>query len=373
MNKNKNQKNNYPKQRYTGEKPWMDKDWLYNEYVIKDRSSKDIADEYGCKPNTIQSWLSKHKIKKKIVRQPKPPTKQYQFKDYLYNEHIINKKSIAQIARENNVSSDTIRRYLIQYNIDYWVTTPTSILTQDDINNIIYLYKDCKISANQISKQYNTDHSVIIRALKRNNIPIRNQSETQFAKNKKEIDDRFNDKNWLYKVHWEENKSCKEIGDMLGVDAGTMRRQMHRLGLQTKNNSESKIGLMSGDKHPNWKGGKTELNQLLREYFHINLAPIVAERDNYTCQLCGATHTVLHVHHIKHFADIVDEILKEHSNLNPDNSQDKIKLYDICVQDKRFLDENNLITLCKTCHQHKIHGKTISSQASIEEGSETIQ
>lgn len=40
---------NYPKQRYTGEKPWMDKDWLYNEYVAKDRSTQDIADEYGCK------------------------------------------------------------------------------------------------------------------------------------------------------------------------------------------------------------------------------------------------------------------------------------------------------------------------------------
>jgi hypothetical protein len=44
---------NYPKNRYTGEKPWMNYDWLYNEYVVKDKGSQDIADEYGCKQSTI--------------------------------------------------------------------------------------------------------------------------------------------------------------------------------------------------------------------------------------------------------------------------------------------------------------------------------
>ena len=63
---------------------------------------------------------------------------------------------------------------------------------------------------------------------------------------------------------------------------------MHRLGLQTKNNSESKIGLMVGENHPNWKGGLSSLNHLLREYFHTNQMPRIAARDNYTCQLCGA-------------------------------------------------------------------------------------
>ena len=46
----------------------MNKEWLYNEYVVKDRSSQDIADEYGCKQNTIQCWLSNHKIKKDVKR-----------------------------------------------------------------------------------------------------------------------------------------------------------------------------------------------------------------------------------------------------------------------------------------------------------------
>ena len=98
----------------------------------------------------------------------------------------------------------------------------------------------------------------------------------------------------------------------------------------------------------------------------------IKERDNYTCQICGKTHTILHVHHIKSFSEIVHEILLEHKDLNPES--DKYELYDIIVHDERFLDLDNLITYCKDCHIAIHSKKSISNQASLnEEGSETIQ
>ena len=131
---------------------------------------------------------------------------------------------------------------------------------------------------------------------------------------------------------------------------------MQSLGVQTKTNSESKIGLITGENHHNWKGGISSLNQLLREYFNTNLAPTVAKRDGYTCQMCGATHTILHVHHIKWFSKIVSEILKEHQDLQPTDAEDMQTLYDIITHDHRFLDLNNLITYCRDCHLFKVHG-----------------
>ena len=168
---------NYPKNRYTGECPWTDKDWLYSEYVVKDRSTKDIAEEYGCKQNTIQCWLAKFKIKKEVKRLPRKEIYPYQNKNYLYEQHIVNKKSMTEIAK----------------------------------------------------------------------------------------------------------------------------------------------------------------------------------RDKYTCQCCGKTHTILHVHHKKQFHEIVDEIVSENKDLNPDIVEDRLKLYQIITNDKRFLDEDNLITYCKDCHYFKIH------------------
>lgn len=183
-----------------------------------------------------------------------------------------------------------------------------------------------------------------------------------------EIPKEFYDKEYLRKLHWDENKTCEEIGSILGgLSASAIRRQMQKLDIPTKTNSESKVGLMCGEKHPNWKGGISSLNSLLREFFNTNLAPLAAKRDNYTCQMCGATHVILNVHHKIWFSKIVSEILNEHKDLNPSDSDDMQILYNIITQDKRFLDLDNLITYCRDCHLYKIHGythKTISSQDS---------
>jgi len=366
---------NYPKNRYTGEKPWMDKDWLYEEYVVKDRRTKDIAEEYGCKQNTIQQWLLKHKISKPITKHVRKK-KQHELYEYLYHNHVELGKSVSQIAKENKVSYDAIHNNLKKNGIQIIKQNRHYKFTDDEIQKIIELYCDEGLSAYKIGLLFNTDNGTIRRYLTKSGIKTRGMSEAQFNYNGKEIHPDLLNIDKMNDLHWNQHLTCKAIGDMYGIDAGTVRRQMHRLGLETMNNSESKIGLMTGENHPNWQGGITPLYLLLREYFTVNQVPKIAKRDNYTCQLCGATHTILHIHHIKHFSDIIKEIIKEHPEHDINTIDERIALYKIIVQDSRFLDDNNLITYCKDCHLFKIHNykrhKTISSQASNEEGSTTI-
>lgn len=333
----------------------MDKKWLYEEYVRKDRSSQEIADEYGCKRNTIQQWLAKYSIKKDVVKRKKYKKKYPKItKEFLIEENINKQKTLSQIAKETGISQDTLRLYSIEYGIDYYSDQHPIKLTKSDEQEICRKYQEEKMSTNQLGIIYNVQHGTIKRVLKRNNIPIRDIQESQLILYNEEIDDLFYDADRLYDLHWNQNKSCVDIGEMIGVDPGTIRRQMHKLGIKTKNNAESKIGQIIGDKHPNWKGGITELSILLREYFNTNLAPIAAKRDNYTCQLCGKTHTILHVHHVHTFSDIVNEIIQEHPDL--DVQTNKQELYNIIVHDERFLDIDNLITYCKDCHFFRIHG-----------------
>lgn len=364
---------NYPKNRYTGEKPWMDKEWLYNEYIVKQRSTKNIAEEYGCKRNTIQCWLAKHKIKREGVVPKEIVAKHpYQDKNYLYKQHIILRKTLQEIANENGVDYDTIRYFMLRHGIEYWTPQPRHKYSKEEEATICDLYINQKISANELSKRYQTDHNTILRIVERNGYPTRSMQEAQLLTSNDNIDDLFYDNQELSRLHWQENKSCKEIGAMIGVDGGTIRRQMQKMGLKTRNVSESKKGQMVGELHPNWKGGITKLTALLREYFGVNIAPKVSRRDNYTCQMCGDTHTILNVHHIVPFKTIVDQIILEHPEYNVvDNKQE---LYEIITHDERFLDEDNLITYCKKCHQ-KLHSlqRQLATKPQNEEGSETIE
>lgn len=302
----------------------------------------------------------------------------YHQKEYLYEEHIIKCKPIYQIAKENGVSGDTIRRSLIHNNIDYWQTRYKERLSDKEIEQICNMYCNQNMSANQIGIVLGITHRTVIRILQKQGIQTRSMSESQFNYHNKNISDLYNDSKWLNKMYWDEGKTSTEIAEELGVSPSTILRHMKKLGLNTKTNAEAKIGVMVGDKHPNWQGGITPLKFLLREYFYTNQVPIIAKRDGYTCQLCGETHTVLNVHHIRGFAEIVNEIIKEHPEFDVSTSDGRTSLYNIIVKDNRFLDENNLITFCKECHYFKIHEykhkKTISSQASYnkEEGSETI-
>lgn len=335
----------------------MERDWLYNEYVIKDKSSQAIADEFGCKQGTIQWWLLHHGIKKDL-------TPKYHCYDFLYTEYIVKHKTRAQIAQENGVSLATISNQLRANKIAIWdnVHKVRGKFSKAEEQDIIYRYTELQESTPQIATVYHTTPRPILNCLQRNGIPRRTLSEAQFVAQGKPIPSALTDKELLEEWHWQEYLSCADIGARLGCDPGTVRRYMHMLGLKTRNNAESKIGQMVGDKHPNWQGGITPLHLLLREFFHINLAPIAAQRDNYTCCECGQQHTVLHVHHIYPFAQIMQDIYHQFPDLDPLDDADKATLYEIAIHDPKFLDINNLQTLCVNCHRQK-HSKIISSQA----------
>jgi hypothetical protein len=49
-------------QHWRPRQPWWDRAWLVTEYVEHQRSSADIAAEYGCTENNILYWLGKHGI-----------------------------------------------------------------------------------------------------------------------------------------------------------------------------------------------------------------------------------------------------------------------------------------------------------------------
>ncbi len=45
-------------------KLYEDRDWLYEQYVVRGRTAKDIADEVGKTEMTVYNWLKKFDLLK---------------------------------------------------------------------------------------------------------------------------------------------------------------------------------------------------------------------------------------------------------------------------------------------------------------------
>ena len=94
----------------------------------------------------------------------------------------------------------------------------------------------------------------------------------------------------------------------------------------------------AGEKNPNYQGGVSSLNNLIRTSltYKQNIRQVL-ERDNFTCQECNQVGGKLHVDHIKPFAVIVRENKIE-------NLQEAIDCFELW-------DFDNLRTLCFECHK----------------------
>ena len=102
-----------------------------------------------------------------------------------------------------------------------------------------------------------------------------------------------------------------------------------KTGIVPKTAFKKRDNRITGKNNPNWKGGISSENHLIRAGIEFKLwHEAVFARDNWTCQKCGLKGERLCAHHINSFAD--------------------------CVELRTSIE--NGITVCKDCHQ-KFHRK----------------
>ena len=301
------------------------KEWLYNEYVINNKSREQIAEEANVSLATVKEYIRKWQIYK-----PKLTIK----KDDLISL-IEQGYTTSQIAEKYNCHPGSIFRYYRRYNIEQ--RNPDIYVQYDDTNDAEYirLYNEGK-STLDIAKMYNTTATAIRSHLLHNGIARRNPIERMWTYHKKEIPQDFNDYQKLYNLYIIQNLSKAELMKRYNCTYEIINRVLKSHGLIETNDNTRTI---------------TSLSKRVRTYFN-KLTPIVLNRDNNTCQLCGC-HDNLQVHHVVSFKHIFHSILAD----NPDKNviDDFDELYDICINDKDLNNTDNLITYCKECHMNKIH------------------
>ena len=319
------------------------KEWLIEEYVVKDRPRKEIAEECGLSEAGLKSLLKDWEIYKDKLTVTKEQL-----------EECINKKmSAEEIATHFGVYVTTVYKWNKKFGLTI-LAEPKKFEQYDDTNDaeICEMYES-GMSSPEIAKYFNTSWTTILAHLEHCGIKRRTLTESQWNYNGKTFPDDLKSYDTVYELYIIQKLSKKDLAEKYNCDPDVIDRILKNFGIPIRNNSEAKIGQMTGEKHPNWQGGITGLHKRLREAFYVQQVPKVLARDWYHCQLCGSKEH-LQVHHKIHFTDILHRILNEHPDLDPIVNQNE--LYDIAMQDKEFNDLDNLVTYCKECHLFKIHG-----------------
>lgn len=106
-----------------------------------------------------------------------------------------------------------------------------------------------------------------------------------------------------------------------------------------KKGSNSVKGLLTNSDNPNWKGGRTPLNNKIRHLdYYAKWRTEIFVRDNYRCVECDRNCNVLHVdHYPKGFAALVIE--------------NNIRSIEDALNCEVLWDKNNARTLCIDCHK----------------------
>jgi DNA-binding CsgD family transcriptional regulator len=340
----------------------IEKEKLEELYTKQCLTTIEIGKIYGVSYQTILRKLRFYNIpvREKGNIDGKPYVYNPQNKIVLTDEEIDKCKCLYEINVPVNEIANELglsRKAIIRYSKDLGWKRTKSMMSREQYDdsmddNIVKMYKEGK-SSPQIAKELGVTHRTILNHLKHTGTNRRTLSESQFNYNNKEIPEILDDYEKLYQLYVVERKSKRELSDLLNVSPNVINRKFKEYGIKIRGCSEAFKGISSGEKHPNWKGGITDLFTHVRYFTYKNLAKETYKRDGYRCQLCGSTKN-LHAHHIRHFKDIFQEILSEHPELNP--IQNKNELFNIMVNDRRILDLDNLITYCADCHLYEIHG-----------------
>lgn len=124
----------------------------------------------------------------------------------------------------------------------------------------------------------------------------------------------------------------------------------------TDNNPKLGKGyLQAGEKHWNWKNGRSGLIRRIRSSRKLAAwRKFIYERDEYQCVKCGCNDVaLLEAHHIEELSLIITNLLNQYPSLSP--LENVSELYALAMKYEPFWDTNNGITVCVSCHKKIPH------------------
>lgn len=230
---------------------YEDKDWLKHQYLTLNRSPHDIAKE--CNVAVIKVFhrlrdfnLLREKYRKiKVKNQPK-----YKDKSWLFNQHVILKRHISDIAEECNIGYATIKYWLKIFDIPY---TRKRLGKYTDKNWLKEQYVDLKKNSPEIAEICRVNKGTICTYLRKYHIKRKKPS--------------YKDKEWLKTQYIDLNKTTTEIAEEIGVANTTISNWLKKLKIPKKSPIEQR--LTGNEKYANEEWIKEHYTDVSKPLYEI--------------------------------------------------------------------------------------------------------
>jgi len=213
----------------------LTKEALIEAYVTDGLKLTEIADRFNVSAETVRRYAGIHEITLDRGRYGRRagPLAELLTEEVLRREHHDNNKSLTEIAGEYGFSTEGVRRHLHKLGIPLRTVrqshAPTpqprpgrrSTLTPALLNA---RYVERGESIAEIATALQVTQEGVRQALKRNGIPLRATARPRAKLDPDELRRRYAD----------ERQSLTEIASALGVSSETIRRELHRLEIETR-------------------------------------------------------------------------------------------------------------------------------------------
>jgi len=214
---------------------WKDRDWLYEQYVVQQRSTNNIAEDFDVNPGAISYWIKKHDIgtrSKSEARSDGDVTKLHD-EEWARDEYVEKERSTVDIGEELDVSPSTVRRWLDEHGIETRDSpkqrSNADFDVLDDKEKLRELYHDEELTIQEIANRTSTYFTTVYQRMADFGIERRDNGGV------KEYDtERVTDEEYLRTRYVEEEATIEEIANECNCSNWRVHKSMREHGIKTR-------------------------------------------------------------------------------------------------------------------------------------------
>lgn len=208
---------------------YKDKQWLHEKYVAQEQTPTEIADECNSQPSTIINWLQEHEIPLRV----ESAYEKLHDREWLHRQYINEGKSGYDIADELDIARSRIYRQMERFDIE------RRSLSEAKCNGRTRLLHDKSWLRNKYVRQGKSKEAIarlcncawatVRRWLDKHDIEEPAQTQAKYP--------RLKDKSWIQEHYVEQDKSQREIAEMLDCSRSTVNKWINHHRFQTRYNT----------------------------------------------------------------------------------------------------------------------------------------